>query len=145
MVAMKRLLFAFAAVFSSLFTQGCTSVGGETLSIHAEHVAARQSMPDEMASLLGELGYDWLPVADPNVRHPVKVAEEDGEYRMSFQHAADRQVRIDVRIRQLDDYTRLHFYETGRQTLSPPSRTLLQKLRERVVMEFGDSNVKISE
>lgn len=102
-------------------------------------------MPNEIENMLGELGYDWIPISDPHVRHGVKVSEQDGQYRMLFQHPVERQVRIDVRIRQSDDYTRLHFYEIGSQTLSPSSRTLLQRLRERVVLEFGDSNVEIDE
>ena len=140
---MTRLFLAFA--LSALFFQGCTTNGGETLSIDAQHIEGRQSMPNEIENMLGELGYDWIPISDPHVRHGVKVSEQDGQYRMLFQHPVERQVRIDVRIRQSDDYTRLHFYEIGSQTLSSSSRTLLQRLRERVVLEFGDSNVEIDE
>ena len=86
MIAMTRLIFAFTFAFSTLLLQGCTTTGGETLDIYPQNVVARQSMPDEIAEMLSALGYDWLPVSDPHVRHRVKVAEQDGEYRMLFQH-----------------------------------------------------------
>lgn len=142
---MTRLIFIFIFAISTPFFQGCTTTGGATLSIDAQRVIAPQSMPDEIADMLSALGYDWIPVADPNVLHGVKVGKQDGEYRMLFQHLTDRKVRIDVRIRRFDDFTRLNLYEIDSRTLSPSSRTLLQRLRERVVLEFGDANVKFTE
>lgn len=106
--------------FSTSFLQGCATTGGETLSIRTQHVTAQQSMSDEIADLLSALEYNWIPVTDSHVRHGVKVAEQDGEYRMLFQHLKNQQVRIDVRIRRSDDFTRLHFYYLRWEILGSP-------------------------
>jgi hypothetical protein len=91
--------------------------------------------------MLRDLGYDWVPIADPDSVRKVKTAQQDGEYRMQFEFVETRQVRIDVRIRRVDGFTRLHFYEPGSPTLSTSSKNLLQELERRVELEFGQANV----
>lgn len=132
--------FVLLAVFVSLLS-GCAGSGGATLKIEAQHVVGRQHMPDELTDMLRDLGYDWIPISDPNFVSPVKTAQQDGDYRMRFEFVETKQVRIDARIRRLDGFTRLHFYEPGSPTLSASSKQLLQKLERRAVMEFGQANV----
>jgi len=129
----------FAAIV--LFCAGCAKVTGVTVRIDARNVEGVQHIPDELTSMLGELGYGWAPIFDPNSNRAVKTVQDSGEYRMRFEFLETRQVYIDVRIRQKDGVTWLHFYEPGSQTLSPSSIELLNELEDRAVMEFGAANI----
>lgn len=138
---MARILCILLSATFVLLSQGCASGGGEILKIDMKEVLGRQHMPDELTDMFRDLGYDWIPIADPNSRREVKTVQQDGEYRMRFEHVQAKQVRIDVRIRIQDGFTRLHFYEPAGQTLSASSRALLSELQQRVTMEFGAANV----
>lgn len=138
---MLRVLYLLLFAAVGLLSQGCASSGGETLKIDLQHVVGRQYMPDELTVMLRKLGYDWIPIFDPNTQFEVKTVQQDGEYRMHFEYVQTRQVRIDARIKVKSGFTRLHFYEPTSQTLSATSRELLQKLKKRVVLEFGETNV----
>lgn len=137
---LRNLCVLFFSTFV-LLALGCASGGGQTLKIDMQDVAGRQHVPDELTDMLGDLGYEWIPIHDPNARRDVKVVQQDGEYRMRFEYVQTKQVRIDARIRMQDGFTRLHFYEPGSQTLSAPAQGLLKKLQQRVVQEFGEANV----
>jgi hypothetical protein len=137
----SRVGFLLLCGAAALCLAACSSTGGETIKIDARQVQGWRYMPDEISEMLYGLGYDWVPIADPNSRREVKTAEVDGEYRMRFAHVAGGQANIDVRIRRKDGFTRLHFYEPARQTLSASSRQLLQELQERVTLEFGPANI----
>ena len=121
--------------------QGCASDGGETLKIDGKHVKGWQYMPAELTEMLHDLGYDRIPILDPSSHHWVKAVEQDDHHRMSFERVATGQVRIDVLTSWEEGITRLHFYQPGSQTLSASSRELLQKLRKRTALKFGDANV----
>ena len=139
---MNRLVLCvvlFAA--STLFFVGCATVSGVTLRIDARNVEGMQHIPDELTSMLGELGYGWTPIVDPISHLGVKTVQGDGEYKMQFEFLETRKVRIDMRIRRMDGVTWLHFYEPGSKTLSPSSIVLLNKLEDRAALEFGAANV----
>jgi hypothetical protein len=137
----KPVLYVVLFSASALFFVGCAKVSGVTLRIDARNVEGIQHIPDELTSMLGELGYGWTPVFDPNSNRGVKTVQKDGEYRMRFEFLETRRVYIDVRIRQKDGVTWLHFHETGSQTLSPSSIDLLNELEDRAVLEFGAANI----
>jgi len=138
---MKRLLYIFLLAVLGLQLAGCAGTGGETLKIDARNVQGMQHVPDELTSMLGELGYDWIHVQDPTSHRGVKVVQKDGEYHMRFEFVKTRQVRIDVRIRRRDGFTWLRFYQVDSQTLSPSSQSLFEKLKKRAEQEFGAVNV----
>lgn len=137
---LRTLCVLLLGAFVVLST-GCASTGGETIEIDQRHVTGRQHMPDELSDMLRDLGYDWVPIPDPDSRLAVKTVQQDGEYRMRFEHVTGGQVRIDARIRRKDGFTHLHFYEPASRTLSASSMVLLQKLQQRVALEFGAANV----
>jgi hypothetical protein len=138
---MNRLLYIFLLAVLGLQLSGCASSGGETLEIDAHKLPGIQHVPDELTVMLRDLGYDWIPVKDPNSHLGVKTAQIDGEYRMRFEYLKTRQVRIDVRIRLKDGFTWLNMVESGSQSLSPSSVALFEKLKMRAEQEFGAVNV----
>jgi hypothetical protein len=138
---MLRILYPLLLGAFVVFSSGCASTGGETIEIDMRHVAGRQHMPDELSDMLRDLGYDWVPIPDPDSRLAVKTVQQDGEYRMRFEQSAGGQVRIDVRIRQKDGFTHLHFYDPANQALNASSMALLRELQQRVALEFGAANV----
>ena len=137
-----RVLYLIVYAASALLLAGCATGGGETLKIDIRKVSAVQYMPNELTSMLRDLGYQWISIKDPETDLEVKTLQRFGEYRMRFELVETGQVRIDVRIRVHDGFTRLHFYEPGSQTLSPSSTDLLEILRKRAVLEFGQANVR---
>ena len=139
---MKRLLHILLVAALGLQLPGCAgTTGGETLKIDARNVQGMQHVPDELTSMLRELGYDWIHLEDPISHRGVKTVQKDGEYFMRFEYLETRQARIDVRIRQQDGVTWLHFHQVGSQTLSPSSAELFEKLKTRAELEFGAVNV----
>ena len=138
MIRVLQLVF-LAAI--ALLWQGCAGTGGATLKIDARHVMGLWYMPDELSSMLRDLGFEWIPIVDPETEHEVKMVQQDGAWRMRFEFVKTAQARIDARIRMQDGLTRLHFYEPGSQTLSASSKELLRKLQIRATQEFGKANV----
>jgi len=140
-VAMNRSRYFFLPMVLAILLAGCTGGSGETLKIDMQHLVGRQNMPDELTYMLRGLGYDWIPLADPNSHGGVRVIQHYNEYRMLFGHTEAKQVRIDVHIGLQNNATRLRFYEIGSSILSPSAKDLLQKLRERTAAVFGSSNI----
>ena len=127
--------------FLFVLLSACAGRGGETLKIDARDVWGVGHMPDEIDEMLSELGYEWVPIMDPNVDRDVKTVQQNGEWSMRFEYVQTRQVRIDARMGIYNKHTRLHFYEPGSQTLSASSMVLLEKLQQRAAQEFGTANV----
>ena len=136
-----RILHAIFFVAIALTATGCATGGGETLKVKTKHVLGVQSMPNEVNALLQDLGYQWIPVLDRDTGQEVKTVIQGGDYRMAFVYAETGQVRIDTRIREADGHTRLHFYEPDGNGLSPSSMALLERLKQRLVLEFGQASV----
>ena len=44
------------------------------------------------------LGYDRLPIRDPDTRQPVAIATVNGQYRMLFQFRENASIRVDAHI-----------------------------------------------
>ena len=144
---MQRIVNSLSSVvlwvLLGILVVGCASGGGRVLEIDVSTVPGQQHMPDELNQMLGELGYEWVPVFDPTSNRGVKVARFDDQYRMQFRHLEAPDVLIDVRIRLEDGFSRLDFYEKDRQGLSPTSERLLQELKSRAELEFGEANISI--
>jgi hypothetical protein len=80
-------------------------------------------------------------VHDPDVGHPVKVAETNGQYRMLFQSRAVPAVRVAVHIRVNGNTLGMHIYETGRSGLGDQGMRLYRELRQRLEFEYGADKV----
>ena len=136
-----HVLYAVLLAALALILPGCATSGGETLKIDTRNVVGVQYMPDELTRMLRELGYQWIPIVDPEIEREVKTVQKQGYYSMRFELVETGQVRIDARMRVQDGFTRLHFYEPGSQTLSPSAMDLFQELQKRAWLEFGQTNV----
>ena len=129
-------------MLAALLQSGCTTVtGGRTLDVDTGDLESVQNMPQEISRMLEALGYEWLTVHDPDIGHPVKVAEHNGQYRMLFQARDNTAIRVEVHIRVAGNHTGLHFYEVGNKNLGEPARAHYRKLKQRLVLEFGADNV----
>jgi hypothetical protein len=133
-----RLVLLVAAVFNF----SCTAItGGRTLEVDTRNIEGAQYQPQEISRMLESLGYQWLPVHAPDIGHPVKVAERNGQYRMLFQAKAVPAIRVEVHIRLNGNTLGLHVYETGNKELSEPATRYYHELRQRLVLEYGMDNV----
>jgi hypothetical protein len=129
-------------VLTGLMLAGCMTItGGRTLAIDTGDLESVQYMPQEISRMMDSLGYDWLPVHDPNIGHPVKIAEINKQYRMLFQARDNEAIRVEAHIQVAGNHTGLHFYEVGNKSLGEPAQQHYQKLKERLVLEFGADNV----
>jgi hypothetical protein len=124
-----------------LLLSACASGGGETLRIDTRDVLGVGHLPESINAMLSELGYEWVPILDPNAHRKVKTVQKDGEWSMRFEYVQNRRVRIDARMGMYDNRTRLHFYEVDGMNLSASSMTLLEKLKQRADRQFGPENV----
>lgn len=123
------------------FASGCSTTGAAILKIDTGDLVGVQYMPQEISRMLDDLGYDWIPVYDPAIRQPVKVAEQYGQYRMRFQARDRSDIRIDVHIRITGNTTTLRFHEVAAKDATSVSEKYYRKLRDRLVLEFGPENV----
>lgn len=133
----NRLLIAIY----SLYLFACTGVGGDTLKIDPQGVAANRHMPDALETILGDLGYQWVPIPDPLTHRDIKTVQQHGEWTMRFRDVETGKVQIDARIRRKDGFTWLKFHEDGGSTLSSSAHDRLQKLQDRLKIDFGEAYV----
>lgn len=138
-----RLLLLF--IMSAILHAGCASItDGRTLKVSTQDLEDSQYQPQEVSRMLESLGYQWLPVHDPDLGHPAKVAEINGQYRMLFQARAVPAIHVEVNIRVNGDTLGLHVYETGHQGLSERAMHYYHELKRRLVIEYGPDNVSDS-
>jgi hypothetical protein len=141
-VRIWALMAPFIALISALgLGSGCTATGSNTLLVMTREAANSQYLPDEFERLLDSLGYEWVPVTDPDIGHPVKIATIYSEYRMQFRSRDAPGIRIDVHIRQDGQSAGLHFYQNDNKSLDAAAARRYQQLRERLELEFGSSHV----
>ncbi len=139
---MQAVILPALLIVAALLQSGCgTITGGGTLDIDTADIEGTQYMPEEISRMMDSLGYDWLPVHDPNIGHPVKVAEINGQYRTLFQACDNPAIRVEVHIRIAGNHTGLYFYEAGNKNPGEPAQQRYQKHRERLVFEFGADNI----
>jgi hypothetical protein len=129
-------------IYALAISGGCaTPVDRYTLMVDTREAGRSAYLPEEFEQLLESLGYEWLPLADPDIGHPVKIATIYGEYRMLFQlrYAAD--IKVDVHIRQDGKFAGLHFKQDERPSLDEDATQYYMQLRERLEFEFGPDRV----
>ena len=131
------LLIAVYAL--SLFA--CTGISGNTLKIDPQGIAANRHMPDALETILGDLGYEWIPIPDPLTHRDIKTVQQHGEWAMRFRDVENGKIQIDARIRRIDGFTWLKFHENGAGDLSPTAHDRLLKLQDRLRIDFGEAYV----
>jgi hypothetical protein len=115
--------------------------GERVLKIDPRHALGLQYMPDEVSTLLEDLGYAWVPVHDPEAGHGVKAAKEQEQWRMQFTAAGAPGIVIDVHIRVDDSVTGLHFRWDDGTMSDAAAAERLQQVKERAQLEFGADSV----
>lgn len=138
---MRLLINRVLIAIYSLFLFACTSISGNTLKIDPQGVAPNRHMPDALETILGELGYQWIPIPDPLTHRDIKTVQQGGEWTMRFRDVETGKVQIDARIRRIDGFTWLRFHENGGSELSPSGHDRLRKLQDRLNIDFGEAYV----
>lgn len=139
--ASTRAMMVLILVTALGLVTGCTATASHTLLVKTREAANSQYLPDEFERLLDSLGYEWVPVTDPDIGHPVKVATIYREYRMQFRARDASGILIDVHIRQDGQSAGLHFYQDDSKSPDAAASGRYQQLRERLELEFGASRV----
>lgn len=116
---------------------GVAGSGEKVLKVNPRDVTDIQYMPAEIAAMMKDLGYDWMPVHDHAVGHGLEVAQQNGQYRMKFQATDDAAVTIDVHIRISDNVTGFYFHDPGNNSPDASPQSHYARLKERLVLEFG--------
>jgi len=119
-----------------LLLSGCAMNGRQSLMIDARKVPAVQYMPQEITSMLDDLGY--RVIRDPD---PAKTVERYAEYRLQFRARDAETVRIDVHIRMLDNVTGVHLYNSTENKPGADTMQRFNELKKRVQLQFGAKNV----
>ncbi len=137
--------WALAAVCLSIailaFSSGCTTSGSKSLLVMTRGESQSQYLPGKFESLLESLGYEWVPVKDPDVGHPVKIATVNGQYRMRFQARDASGIMVDVHMRQDGQSAGLHFTQNGGPSLDAEAVERYRQTRERLEFAFGADRV----
>jgi hypothetical protein len=129
--------------FSALvpYVPVCAADSDKVLKITPGDDAAIQYMPGEITAMLEDLGYEWVPVHDSAVGHGLKVAQQNGQYRMQFRASDAAGIIIDVHMRISDNVTGLYFHDAADVRSAASLQERYRKLRERLSLEFGAENV----
>lgn len=137
------------AGFTSLMTifvlllAGCASPGA-TLKVTPRHEAGVQYSPREITGMMEILGYEQLRVVDPDTRQPVFVATDDGVYKLLFQYRDYTSIRVDIHIVIGNGNIGLHIYQPGRDQLDDAAMQQLERLRQRLITQYGTGHVRDS-
>ena len=124
-----------------VFVTACTTSGTNSLLVKTRDASRTQYLPAGFQSMLESLGYEWIPVKDPDVGHPVKIATVNEQYRMRFQARDATGIKVDVHIRQDGHSAGLYFTQDGTPSLDAEATVRLQQLRRRLEFEFGTDRV----
>lgn len=131
------------AVIYMLLLAGCTSPGA-TLKVKPQHEAGIQYSPQEISRMMDILGYDRLPIRDPDTRQPVAIATVNGQYRMLFQFRENASIRVDAHIVIGHGAIGLHLYQPGSEGLDNAAVQQYDKLKQRLLLQYGAEHVSDS-
>ncbi len=143
-IKLESVHFPLTALLAALalFLSSCSTPGSTVLKIDAGDLQGVQSLRQEITWMLNDLGYDWVPVQDPNVSLPVQAYRHAGQWRMLFQARNRPEIKIDARFDIDGARATLRFHEIGNEGFSAESEPYYRKLRQRLVLEFGPDRVK---
>ena len=126
-----------------LLLAGCASPGA-TLKVTPRHEAGVQYSPREVTGMMEILGYEQLRVVDPDTRQPVFVATDNGVYKMLFQYRDNTSIRVDIHIVIGNGNIGLHIYQPGRDELDNAATQQVERLRQRLITQYGAGHVRDS-
>lgn len=132
-----RILCAFLLLGALMVgLAGCATSKGQSLRIDTRQVPAVRYMPDEITSVLEDLGYELIVYPDP-----VKTVQRYDQIRIRFRARDASNTRIDVHIQLTNQVTGLHLYRVDEQGSTAASAERFRELKERVERQFGAENV----
>jgi hypothetical protein len=101
----------------------------------------RMDMQTEILAMFEDLDYEIINSLDESTHQKIEIAEQYGEYRILFQNLKQHSIRVKAHIREEDGVTGLHFFEQGQDEPSELAMVYYQKLKQRVILEFGEKQV----
>ncbi|MDX2456525.1 MAG: hypothetical protein QNL87_03370 [Gammaproteobacteria bacterium] len=128
--------FRYLLAIYVLLLSGCASPGA-TLQVKPGYDAGIQYSPQEITGMMAILGYEQLRVLDPDTLQPVAIATNDGVYRLLFQHKNNTSIRVDVHIIIGNGNIGLHLYQPGRDDLDGAAVQQYERLRQRLIFQYG--------
>ena len=131
------------AAICMLLLAGCASPGA-TLKVKPQHEAGMQYSPQEISRMMDILGYDRLPIRDPDTRQPVAIATVNGQYQMIFQFRENASIQVDVHIVIGRGAIGLHLYQPGNEGLDSAAVQQYDKLKQRLILQYGAEHVSDS-
>ena len=137
----RRCVGAVLLGTTILCMPGVAASDDKVLKVNPRDVTDIQYMPAEIADMLKDLGYEWMPVHDHAVGHGQEVALQNGQYRMKFQATDDPAVTIDVHIRVSDNVTGFYYHDPGDNNPDTSSQSRYARLKERLALEFGADSI----
>ena len=126
----------------ALLLVGCASPGA-TLKVRPQKEAGIQYSPQETSRMMDILGYERLLSFDPDTGRSVAIATGDGEYRMLFQFRENTSIQVAAYIVIGNGAIRLHIYQTGSETLDSAAAEQYEKLRQRLILQYGADHVSV--
>ena len=136
----KKVTAGLGTLVCALLLLGCTSPGA-TLVVRPQQEAGIQYSPQEISRMMDILGYQRLLTRDPDTGKSVAIATAEGEYLMSFQFREDTSVQVAAYIVIGNGAIRLHIYQSGSETLDSAAAKQYEKLKERLVLQYGADHV----
>ncbi len=152
----RSRLFSASGLALALLT-ACASGGGKHILVRP-HPVGVQSLPQEMTSVLLERDYERVRVRETGIDwgaagytdESAHMVQQQGstvvttsEYRMLFRYRHDSASFVRVRVKRESGFTRLTFYEEGRDGLSVAAERLLRMIEEDLVLRYGMDRVQV--
>lgn len=132
-----------------LLLSACAGSGGQKLTLDTRHVPAVQYLPEEVMSLLNDLGYvvlaendtESLALSFDNADAAI-MAQSYDDYEMKFKARDEANIRIDVYFRLNEKLTRMRLYNIAEKTSGAATVQRYNILKQRLQDEFGTDSVK---
>ncbi len=140
---LKKSAICLIATICMLLIASCASPGA-TLKVKPQREAGIQYSPQEVSRMMDILGYERLPIRDPDTRQPVAIATAHGQYRMLFQFRENTSIQVDVHIVIGHGAIGLHIYQPGNEGLDNAAVQQYDKLRQRLTLQYGAEHVSDS-
>ncbi len=154
---MKRCK-SLAVILSPLLLAACVLGGDGNILAVKPYPAGVQMMPREITSLLLDQDYERVRVRETGIdwgaagytdesAHMVQqqgsIVVTTSEYRMLFRYRDDPASFVQVRIKRDSGFTKLTFFEEGREGLSEGGERRLRMVKEDLALRYGADRVRV--
>jgi hypothetical protein len=136
-VSSKIELLKAVALFTVCLLAACGSTVSQKLTLDTRQVPAVVYLPDEIKTMMEDLGYVVVPESDT-----ARLARSFDNYRLQLKARDAEHIRVDVDFRLADKITKMHLYNTNEKTPSAATRQRYQVLKARLQQEFGVDSVR---